>query len=67
MMETKEEADRKKIIGILLAIAMLLSLSVCASGEKPEPVASEMEQAGFIDFMEEGELYIFANRCAENQ
>lgn len=50
-----------------MKLDMIETVLVLRRGEKPEPVASEMEQAGFTYFMEEGEPYIFANRCADNQ
>ena len=50
-----------------MKLDMIETVLVLRKGEKPEPVASEMEQAGFTDFMEEGEPYSFANRCADNQ
>ena len=50
-----------------MKLDMMEAVIVLRKGEKPEPVASEMEQAGFIYYMEEGEPYIFTNRCADNQ
>ena len=50
-----------------MKLDMIETILVLRKGEKPEPVASEMEQAGFTYFMEEGEPYAFANRCADNQ
>ena len=50
-----------------MKLDMIETVLVLRKGEKPEPVASEMEQAGFTYFMEEGEPYAFANRCADNQ
>ena len=50
-----------------MKLDMIETVLVLRKGEKPEPVASEMEQAGFIYFMEEGEPYIFANRCLDNE
>lgn len=50
-----------------MKLDMIETVIVLRKGEKPEPVASEMEQAGFIYYMEEGEPYIFTNRCADNQ
>lgn len=50
-----------------MKLDMIETVIVLRKGEKPEPVASEMEQAGFIYFMEEGEPYIFANRCLDNE
>ena len=50
-----------------MKLDMIETVIVLRKGEKPEPVASEMEQAGFIYFMEEGEPYIFANRCMDNE
>ena len=46
---------------------MIETVLVLRKGEKPEPVASEMEQAGFTYFMEEGEPYAFVNWCADNE
>lgn len=50
-----------------MKLDMIETVLVLRKGERPEPVASEMEQAGFIYFMEEGEPYIFANRCMDNE
>ena len=50
-----------------MKLDMIETVIVLRKGEKPEPVASELEQAGFIYFMEEGEPYIFANRCLDNE
>ena len=50
-----------------LKLDMLETVLVLRKGEKPEPAASELEQAGFIYFMEEGEPYIFANQCLDNE
>ena len=50
-----------------MKLDMIETVLVLRKGEKPEPVASEMEQAGFIYFMEEGVPYTFANRCADNE
>ena len=46
---------------------MIETVLVLRKGEKPEPVSSEMEQAGFTYFMEEGEPYAFVNQCADNE
>ena len=50
-----------------MKLDMLETVLVLRRGEKPEPVASEMEQAGFIYFMEEGEPYFFDNQCIDNE
>ena len=50
-----------------MKLDMIETVLVLRKGEKPEPVVSEMEQAGFIYFMEEGVPYTFANRCADNE
>ena len=50
-----------------MKLDMIETVIVLRKGEKPEPVASEMEQAGFTYFMEEGEPYAFVNRCADNE
>lgn len=50
-----------------MKLDMIETVIVLRKGEKPEPVVSEMEQAGFIYFMEEGEPYFFTNRCADNE
>ena len=50
-----------------MKLDMIETVLVLRKGEKPESVASELEQAGFIYFMEEGEPYIFANRCLDNE
>ena len=50
-----------------MKLDMIETVIVLRKGEKPEPVASELEQAGFIYFMEEGVPYTFANRCADNE
>ena len=50
-----------------MKLDMIEAVIVLRKGEKPEPVASEMEQAGFIYFMEEGEPYYFTNRCMDNE
>ena len=50
-----------------MKLDMIETILVLRKGEKPEPVASELEQAGFIYFMEEGVPYTFANRCADNE
>ena len=50
-----------------MKLDMIETVIVLRKGEKPEPVASEMEQAGFNYFMEEGEPYAFVNRCADNK
>ena len=50
-----------------MKLDMIETVLVLRKGEKPEPVASEMEQAGFIYFMEEGEPYYFTNRCMDNE
>ena len=50
-----------------MKLDMIETVIVLRKGEKPEPLASELEQAGFIYFMEEGEPYFFTNRCADNE
>ena len=50
-----------------MKLDMIETVLVLRKGEKPEPVASEMEQAGFTYFMEEGEPYTFINWCADNE
>ena len=50
-----------------MKLDMIETVLVLLKGEKPEPVASELEQAGFTSFMEEGVPYTFANRCADNE
>lgn len=50
-----------------MKLDMLEAVIVLRKGEKPEPSASELEQAGFIYFMEEGEPYFFTNRCIDNE
>ena len=50
-----------------MELDMIETVLVLRKGEKPEPVASEMEQAGFTYFMEEGEPYAFINWCADNE
>ena len=50
-----------------MKLDMIETVLVLRKGEKPEPVASEMEQAGFTYFMEEGEPYAFINWCADNE
>ena len=50
-----------------MKLDMIETVIVLRKSEKPEPVASEMEQAGFTYFMEEGEPYAFVNRCADNK
>ena len=50
-----------------MKLDMIETVIVLRKGEKPEPVASEMEQAGFTYFMEEGEPYAFINWCADNE
>ena len=42
-----------------LALDMMGSVLVFRKGEKPEPMVSEMEQAGFTQFMEVGVQYLF--------
>ncbi|MGI6020194.1 MAG: lipoprotein [Lachnospiraceae bacterium] len=49
-----------------MKLDMIETVLVLRKGEKPEPVVSEMEQAGFTYFMEVGEPYAFANQCADN-
>ena len=50
-----------------MKLDMIETVLVLRRGEKPEPVASEMEQAGFTSFMEEGVPYTFVNRCIDNE
>ena len=50
-----------------MKLDMIETVLVLRKGEKPEPVASEMEQAGFTYFMEEGEPYAFINWCADSE
>ena len=50
-----------------MKLDMIETVIVLRKSEKPEPVASEMEQAGFTYFMEEGEPYAFVNWCADNE
>ena len=50
-----------------MKLDMIETVLVLRRGEKPEPVASEMEQAGFTSFMEEGVPYTFVNRCIGNE
>jgi hypothetical protein len=40
---------------------------VFRKGEKPEPVVSEMEQAGFTEFVEVGVPYEITTQCYENE
>ena len=42
-----------------LALDMMGSVLVFRKGEKPEPMVSEMEQAGYTEFMEVGVQYLF--------
>ena len=62
--------------GDILTLDMLESVLVFRKGEKPvatepvetePPVVSEMEQAGFTDFMEVGVPYAFTSQCYENE
>ena len=50
-----------------LVLDMLEAKLFFRKGEKPEPVVSEMEQAGFTEFMEVGVPYAFTNQCYENE
>lgn len=50
-----------------LKLDMIEAVFVLRKGEKPEPVVSELEQAGFTSFMEVGVPYTFANRCGSNE
>lgn len=50
-----------------LVLDMLEAKLFFRKGEKPEPVVSEMEAAGFTDFMEVGMPYAFTNQCYENE
>ena len=51
----------------ILTLDMLESVLVFRKGEKPEPVASEMEQAGFTDFMEVGVPYTYTTSCGDDE
>jgi len=51
----------------ILTLDMLESILVFRKGEKPEPVVSEMEQAGFTQFMEVGVPYPYTNQCYDNE
>ena len=51
----------------ILTLDMLESVMVFRKGEKPEPVVSEMEQAGFTDFMEVGVPYAYTTACSEDK
>ena len=62
--------------GDILTLDMLESVLVFRKGEKPvatepvetePPVVSEMEQAGFVNFMEVGVPYPYTNQCYENE
>lgn len=53
--------------GDILTLDMLESVLVFHKGEKPEPVVSEMEQAGFTDFMEVGVPYAYTTACSEDK
>ena len=53
--------------GDILTLDMLESVLVFRKGEKPEPVVSEMEQAGFTDFMEVGVPYAYTTTCSEDE
>lgn len=51
----------------ILTLDMLESILVFRKGEKPEPVVSEMEQAGFTDFMEVGVPYAYTTSCGDDE
>ena len=51
----------------ILTLDMLESILVFRKGEKPEPVVSEMEQAGFTEFMEVGVPYAYTTACSEDK
>lgn len=53
--------------GDILTLDMLESVLVFRKGEKPEPVVSEMEQAGFTDFMEVGVPYAYTTSCGDDE
>lgn len=50
-----------------LALDMEGSVLVFCRAEKPEPVVSEMEQAGFTEFIEEGIAYPYTTMCYEDE
>ena len=51
----------------ILTLDMLESILVFRKGEKPEPVVSEMEQAGFTQFMEVGVPYAYTTACSKDE
>ena len=50
-----------------LVLDMLEAKLFFRKGEKPEPVVSEMEQAGFTQFMEVGVPYAYTTACAKDE
>ena len=50
-----------------LVLDMLEAKLFFRKGEKPEPVVSEMEQAGFTDFMEVGVPYAYTTTCSKDE
>jgi len=50
-----------------LVLDMLEAKLFFRKGEKPEPVVSEMEQAGFVNFMEVGVPYAYTTACSKDK
>ena len=50
-----------------LVLDMLEAKLFFRKGEKPEPVVSEMGQAGFTEFMEVGVPYAYTTTCAKDE
>ena len=50
-----------------LALDMEGSVMVFCKGEKPAPVISELEQAGFTEFIEDGIAYPYTTMCYEDE
>lgn len=50
-----------------MVLDMFECIFVLRKGEKPEPVVSEMEQAGFTEFIEVGVPYAYTTVCAEDE
>lgn len=50
-----------------MTLDMIESVLVFRKGEKPEPVVSEMEAAGFTDFMEVGVPYAYTTKCYNDE
>ncbi len=53
--------------GDLLFLEMLNVSMVFRKGEKPTPILSEMEDAGFVQFMEKGVIYPYTTICGDDE